>query len=152
MEGLQDTQRLAGCGHRLMVDAEVMGACERSDDACTSGPEMRARSSRSRWPIALSAARLRSGSFSWRKRCGRTSELTPELAAAALTDGREIPTIRLADTIRKNSPSVLVKKITIPQNVGYVLMDQAGRYSVCRLPSPSRQQAMLKKPRRATAF
>jgi hypothetical protein len=41
------------------------------------------------------------------------ARLTAQLAAAALTDGRAIPTIRLDDMIRKHSLSFLVKRRSI---------------------------------------
>jgi hypothetical protein len=55
-------------------------------------------------------------------------------ANVVMTEGRATPTIRLGDRIRKDFLNFLVKKTIGPPNVWYISLDQAGRYSVCRLP------------------
>jgi hypothetical protein len=73
-------------------------------------------------------------------------------APKVATDIRTTPTIRQAGGIRKQSLHLLVQTPIRPQNVAYVSLNRAGRYSVCRLPLPSRKKAMLKMPRRTTDF
>ena len=59
---------------------------------------------------------------------------------------RATPKIRPSDRIRKNSLSFLVNKTMRPPSVAHISLDQVGRYSVYRAPSPRRKNAILTKP------
>jgi hypothetical protein len=88
----------------------------------------------------------------WSRRPIRCDSIRRRSASSAKPDARTVSTIRPGETIRKYSLNLLVKKATRPQNVGYVPLDQAGRYSVFRLPLPWRNNAMLTKPGRAASL